>query len=172
MHHQHEENPAHGEEGHIHEAGEQEHEEAELTIDEPNMEVTAVLLKIRNQMAKLTWQRVIPQNTKMQAVSPAFEINRLFGLFGIGVTALQYFIDEQRFGPYSLWHHQHHFKTIDGGVEMTDIVHYKVPFWFLGDIANFIMVKSQLNKIFQYRFKAVEEKFGKFAGSVNEVVFG
>ncbi|MEY2739410.1 MAG: hypothetical protein RL259_1319 [Bacteroidota bacterium] len=90
MHHQHEENPAHGEEGHIHEAGEQEHEEAELTIDEPNMEVTAVLLKIRNQMAKLTWQRVIPQNTKMQAVSPAFEINRLFGLFGIGVTALQY----------------------------------------------------------------------------------
>ena len=88
------------------------------------------------------------------------------------VTALQYFIDEQRFGPYSLWHHQHHFKTIDGGVEMTDIVHYKVPFWFLGDIANFIMVKSQLNKIFQYRFKAVEEKFGKFTGSVNEVVFG
>ena len=54
------------------------------------MEITAVLLKIRNQMAKLTWQRVIPQNTKMQAVSPAFEVNRLFGLFGIGVTALQY----------------------------------------------------------------------------------
>lgn len=90
MHHQHEENPAHGEEGHIHEAGEHEHEEADLTIDEPNMEVTAVLLKIRNQMAKLTWQRVIPQYTKMQAVSPAFEVNRLFGLFGIGVTALQY----------------------------------------------------------------------------------
>ena len=90
MHHQHEENPAHGEEGHIHEVGEHEHEEADLTIDEPNMEVTAVLLKIRNQMAKLTWQRVIPQNTKMQAVSPAFEVNRLFGLFGIGVTALQY----------------------------------------------------------------------------------
>jgi putative ABC transport system permease protein len=90
MHHQHEENPAHGEEGHIHVEGEHEHAEADLTIDEPNMEITAVLLKIRNQMAKLTWQRVIPQNTKMQAVSPAFEVNRLFGLFGIGVTALQY----------------------------------------------------------------------------------
>jgi putative ABC transport system permease protein len=96
MHHEHEENPAHGEEGHIHVEGEHdhdhdhEHEEADLTIDEPNMEITAVLLKIRNQMAKLTWQRVIPQNTKMQAVSPAFEVNRLFGLFGIGVTALQY----------------------------------------------------------------------------------
>ncbi len=90
MHHQHEENLAHGEEGHIHVEGEHEHVEADLTIDEPNMEITAVLLKIRNQMAKLTWQRVIPQNTKMQAVSPAFEVNRLFGLFGIGVTALQY----------------------------------------------------------------------------------
>jgi putative ABC transport system permease protein len=94
MHHEHEENPAHGEEGHIHVEGEHdhdhEHEEADLTINEPNMEITAVLLKIRNQMAKLTWQRVIPQNTKMQAVSPAFEVNRLFGLFGIGVTALQY----------------------------------------------------------------------------------
>ncbi len=96
MHHEHEENPAHGEEGHLHVADEHEHdhdhehEEADVTIDEPNMEITAVLLKIRNQMAKLTWQRVIPQNTKMQAVSPAFEVNRLFGLFGIGVTALQY----------------------------------------------------------------------------------
>ena len=89
MHHQHDENPAHGEEGHVHEEGE-EYEKADLTLDEPNMEITAVLLKIRNQMAKLTWQRVIPQNTKMQAVSPAFEVNRLFGLFGIGVTALQY----------------------------------------------------------------------------------
>lgn len=88
------------------------------------------------------------------------------------VANQQYFIDEQRFGPYSLWHHQHHFKTIEGGVEMTDIVHYKIPCWFLGDIANLIMVKSQLNKIFQYRFKAVEDKFGKFADSVNEVVFG
>jgi putative ABC transport system permease protein len=90
MHHQHKENPPHGEEGHVHEPDEHEHVEADLTIDEPNMEITAVLLKIRNQMAKLTWQRVIPQNTKMQAVSPAFEVNRLFGLFGIGVTALQY----------------------------------------------------------------------------------
>lgn len=92
MHHGHEENPAHGEEGHVHveDEHEHEHEEADLTLEEPNMEITAVLLKIRNQMAKLTWQRVIPQNTKMQAVSPAFEVNRLFGLFGIGVTALQY----------------------------------------------------------------------------------
>ena len=75
----------------------------------------------------------------------------------------QYFIDEQRFGPYSLWHHQHHFKEIVGGVEMTDIVHYKLPFWFLGDIAQVVMVKKQLKEIFDFRFVAVEERFGKWS---------
>ena len=78
----------------------------------------------------------------------------------------QYFIDEQRFGPYSLWHHQHHFKELAGGVEMTDIVHYKLPLWFLGDIANTIMVKNQLAHIFNYRFAAVEKRFGKWATMV------
>ncbi len=72
----------------------------------------------------------------------------------------EYFIDEQRYGPYSLWHHQHHFKETTGGVLMTDIVHYKVPFWFVGDIANKILVQKQLNKIFTYRHEAVEKKFG------------
>jgi ligand-binding SRPBCC domain-containing protein len=74
----------------------------------------------------------------------------------------EYFIDEQRFGPYTLWHHQHHFKNIAGGVEMNDIVHYRVPFWFLGDIANAVFVKKQLKNIFQFRVAAVEKKFGKW----------
>lgn len=74
----------------------------------------------------------------------------------------KFFVDEQRFGPYSLWHHQHHFKEIEGGVEMTDTVHYKVPFWFIGDIANTIFIKKQLEQIFDYRFKKVEELFGRF----------
>ena len=73
----------------------------------------------------------------------------------------KYFVDEQRYGPYSMWHHQHHFKVVEGGVEMTDIVHYKLPLWFLGDIANTVLVKKQLNGIFDYRFKKVEEMFGK-----------
>ena len=54
----------------------------------------------------------------------------------------KYFVDEQRYGPYSMWHHQHHFKEVQSGVEMTDIVHYKIPFWFLGDIANTLFVKN------------------------------
>lgn len=75
----------------------------------------------------------------------------------------KYFVDEQRFGPYSLWHHQHHFKEVQGGVEMTDIIHYKLPLWFLGDVAHSFFVKKQIQQIFNYRFKKVEELFGKIA---------
>ena len=95
-----------------------------------------------------------------------YTVRPLFGIPLYWMTEIthveeqQYFVDEQRFGPYSLWHHQHHFKEINGGVEMTDIVHYKVPFWFLGDIANTLFVKKQLKQIFDYRFKRVEDMFG------------
>ncbi len=71
----------------------------------------------------------------------------------------KYFVDEQRFGPYSLWHHQHHFKEVYGGVEMTDIVHYKLPLFFIGDIANSLFVSRQLKAIFDFRYKKVEEMF-------------
>ena len=91
MHGNHEdENPAHGEEGHVHEEGEHEHHEEDMTLNEPNMEITAVLLKFRNKMGIVMWPRIIAQNTKMQAASPAIEINRLFSLFGIGLKALEY----------------------------------------------------------------------------------
>lgn len=85
-----EENPAHGEEGHVHVEGEEHHEETDMTLDEPGMEITAVLLKFRNKMGIVTWPRIIAQNTKMQVASPAIEVNRLFSLFGIGISALQY----------------------------------------------------------------------------------
>jgi ligand-binding SRPBCC domain-containing protein len=80
------------------------------------------------------------------------------------VQPKQFFVDEQRFGPYSMWHHQHHFKTLDGGVEMTDLIHYKIPGWFLGDMANSLFVRKQLKNIFSYRFQKVEEFFGKWPG--------
>ncbi len=76
----------------------------------------------------------------------------------------EYFVDEQRFGPYSLWHHQHHFNVIDGGVEMSDFIHYKITGWFFGDIANATMVRNQLAGIFRYREKIIKERFGKMAG--------
>ena len=86
------------------------------------------------------------------------------------VVDKQYFIDEQRFGPYSLWHHQHHFKAIEGGVEMTDIVHYKIPFWFLGDLAQLLMVKKQVQKIFEFRFAATEKKLGIWPGGSEKII--
>lgn len=77
------------------------------------------------------------------------------------VEPMKYFIDEQRFGPYSFWHHQHHFKEVHNGIEMTDIVHYKIPFWFLGDVANSLIVKNQLKKIFDFRKEVTDKTFGK-----------
>lgn len=71
-----------------------------------------------------------------------------------------FFVDNQRFGPYTLWHHQHHFKRVENGIEMTDIVHYKLPFWWLGDIAHKIFVKKKLEKIFDFRYKKIKELFG------------
>lgn len=86
------------------------------------------------------------------------------------VEHMQYFIDEQRYGPYQLWHHQHHFKIIEGGVEMTDIVHYKNPFWFLGSIANKMFVKKQLKQIFEFRFQKVEELFGSWSHKQENII--
>ncbi len=74
----------------------------------------------------------------------------------------EYFIDEQRIGPYKLWIHQHYFKEIPGGVEMTDIIYYKNPLGFIGRLANWLFVRGKLDTIFQYRYKKVEELFGKW----------
>jgi ligand-binding SRPBCC domain-containing protein len=94
-------------------------------------------------------------------VSPVWGIPLYWMTEITNVLDKQYFVDEQRYGPYSMWHHQHHFKSIEGGVEMTDIIHYKLPVWFLGDIANYLFVQNQLNKIFEFRYKKTEQLFGK-----------
>ena len=78
------------------------------------------------------------------------------------VEPLKYFVDEQRFGPYALWHHKHFIKEIEGGVEMEDLVHYKVPFGFLGKFVHPFLVKPKLQEIFNYRTQALESKFGKY----------
>ena len=75
------------------------------------------------------------------------------------VKELEYFVDEQRFGPYALWHHQHHFKEVAGGVEMMDEVNYAIPLGIIGRLANFIFVGQKVNRIFDYRFKILEEYF-------------
>ena len=74
----------------------------------------------------------------------------------------EYFVDEQRFGPYSLWHHKHFIKGIDGGVEMEDIIDYKVPMGVLGQLVHPILVKPKLEEIFAYRQKKLVELFGEY----------
>ncbi|OIQ24093.1 SRPBCC family protein [Lacinutrix sp. MedPE-SW] len=74
----------------------------------------------------------------------------------------EYFVDEQRFGPYALWHHKHFIKEIDGGVEMEDIIDYKLPMGFLGQLVHPILVKPKLEEIFNYRTNKLEELFGKY----------
>lgn len=80
------------------------------------------------------------------------------------VVEKKYFVDEQRKGPYKLWHHQHHFNAIDGGVEMTDIVHYRLPFGPLGTLAHGLLVKKELQKIFTYRYQKIVSLFGPWEG--------
>lgn len=79
------------------------------------------------------------------------------------------FIDEQRKGPYQFWKHVHQFRAIGGGVEMTDRVQYKNPFGWLGKVSNKLFVKSRLEKIFHYRFKKVEEIFGRWNGQTTHI---
>ena len=99
--HEHEESATaaheeHDEHDHDHHEGEEAHEHHEgethtdVAMTEEGKEITAVLIKFRSKMGIVMWPRVIAQNTKMQAASPAIEINRLFSLFGIGLQALQY----------------------------------------------------------------------------------
>lgn len=71
------------------------------------------------------------------------------------------FIDEQRFGPYRLWHHRHTFEEIEGGVLMKDLVHYVMPLGWLGSLAHVLFVRRKLERIFDFRRKVLEERFGR-----------
>lgn len=110
----------------------------------------------------------ITSDTKSQRIYPGMIITykvRPTPLFKVNwVTEIthiqekQYFVDEQRVGPYSLWHHEHHIEAIEGGVLMTDRITYKPP--VLGGILNKLFIKGQLEKIFSYRKEAFKIIFG------------
>jgi ligand-binding SRPBCC domain-containing protein len=78
------------------------------------------------------------------------------------------FVDEERKGPYQLWHHQHHFRTIEGGTEMRDIVHYRLPFGIIGEVAH-PLVKKKLLEIFQFRFETINELFSAWPGQEPDI---
>ncbi|MEM0518856.1 SRPBCC family protein [Aequorivita flava] len=72
------------------------------------------------------------------------------------------FVDEQRFGPYALWHHKHFIKEIEGGIEMEDLLHYKLPFGFIGQLVHPYLVKPKLEEIFEFRKNKLTALFGNF----------
>jgi ligand-binding SRPBCC domain-containing protein len=79
------------------------------------------------------------------------------------VTEPVHFIDVQLAGPYALWHHQHHFKVVDGGVEMTDELNYAIPLGIFGRLAHQIFVKRQVNAIFEHRTVVLKNYFSASA---------
>ena len=70
-----------------------------------------------------------------------------------------YCIDEQRFGPYALWHHKHFFEPNENGTKMIDLVHYALPLGFVGRMINSLVVQNKLKTIFDFRHRKVEEIF-------------
>jgi len=76
------------------------------------------------------------------------------------VREKEYFVDEQRVGPYRFWYHEHKFEPVAGGVKMTDHVTYAAPFGFLGDLVNAVWIRRRLDAIFDFRHRRIIELFG------------
>tara|TARA_R110002050_G_scaffold11077_4_gene37713 strand:+ start:1115 stop:1570 length:456 start_codon:yes stop_codon:yes gene_type:complete len=95
----------------------------------------------------------------------SYKVSPLFGIKTTWVTEIthlkenSYFVDEQRVGPYKIWHHQHRIQPMEKGTLMTDIVSYQPPLGLLGSVANTLIIKGKLNEIFDYRTKALDEIF-------------
>lgn len=104
-------------------------------------------------------KKVFPGQIIEYYVSPVFGIRLHWVTEITQVKDKEYFIDEQRFGPYAFWHHKHFLKETPEGTLMTDIVHYKLPLGFLGRIAHGLFVKKQLQGIFDFRKKKLDELF-------------
>jgi len=78
------------------------------------------------------------------------------------VQEKDFFIDEQRQGPYKIWHHEHRLTPIKGGVLMTDLIVYKPPFGWIGKLANKLFISKKIEEIFDYRKEALIHIFGNF----------
>ncbi|MDA3927990.1 MAG: SRPBCC family protein [Prolixibacteraceae bacterium] len=95
----------------------------------------------------------------------SYKVSPLLGIKTTWVTEItrikekEYFVDEQRVGPYKIWHHQHFLESTPKGTLMKDIVSYQPPLFFLGDVANKLIIKKKLEEIFVFRTKALNDLF-------------
>jgi ligand-binding SRPBCC domain-containing protein len=94
-------------------------------------------------------------------VSPMFRIPLSWTTEITHVSEKKYFVDEQRIGPYNIWHHEHHFEAVKGGVMMRDILHYNIGKSFIGIIAGLLFIDAKVQSIFEYRYEKLEQMFGK-----------
>jgi ligand-binding SRPBCC domain-containing protein len=92
-------------------------------------------------------------------VSPLFGIKMRWATEITHIQPKKFFVDEQRSGPFAMWHHEHHFEEVEGGVKMTDLLHYAVPLGPLGALANPLFVKDRVEEIFRFRDQAVDRLF-------------
>ena len=104
-------------------------------------------------------EKVYPGMIITYTVSPLLGIKLNWVTEITYVDEPHYFVDEQRSGPYSFWHHKHFIKPVDGGVEVTDIVHYRIPFWIFGEMANKIFIRKKLEEIFEYRKQKLQQLY-------------
>ena len=117
---------------------------------------------------KMNFRVLTPENnTIYPGQIIAYKVSPLLGISLRWVTEItyvepgKYFVDEQRIGPYRLWHHEHHFEQKEEGIYMTDKISYQLPFGFLGRFVHLLLVKRQLELLFNYRKKAIEQYFSK-----------
>lgn len=122
---------------------------ANITPDSMGFKVTSEYLQ----------DEVYPGQVITYKVAPLLNIPMFWMTEITTVIPKKLFVDEQRRGPYKLWHHQHHFEETEDGILMTDMVYYQLPMLFLGSIAHSLFVKRILNNIFDYRHEKVESIF-------------
>jgi ligand-binding SRPBCC domain-containing protein len=111
------------------------------------------------QIADFDDKKMYPGQLIQYKVSPLLGLKLSWVTIITVVKDNSYFVDEQRFGPYAMWHHKHFFEATENGVKMTDVVHYALPLGFLGRIMNSLVVKKKLTEIFSYREKMVDKMF-------------
>jgi len=105
-----------------------------------------------------------------EGVMISYIVRPLLGIPTTWVTEIthvrdqEYFVDEQRIGPYKIWHHQHWFKEIPNGVEMLDIIDYELPFSIITGLFHKVLVRNKLDEIFDFRQKKMIELFGEYKG--------
>lgn len=93
-------------------------------------------------------------------LSPVLNISIRWATEITQIKEFKYFIDNQIKGPFTIWHHEHHFEEVEEGIEMTDILFYDLPYGFLGKLVHKLFVKKKMDEIFYYREQKIKELFG------------